>query len=337
MDLDAVAEWSRYVVVVAVLVYLAAWLAFCAEGGLRSRLRRSAEVAATERSADRSAELVGVGGSSTTAVASAGSGGAGAADTDAEVGQRADRLGRDGRVLFGLATLVLAVGVVMRGVGTGRTPWANMYEFSITGALVASIVFLVLARTVVGKVVAVWAVLLIFVTVGLAATFLYVPPGPLQPALQSYWLVIHVGCAVLAFGLFTVSAVVSGLQIASERAADRGRTTGFGASLPDSVALDRLAYRLTAIAFPIWTFGPLILGAIWAEVSWGRYWGWDPKEVWALITWLAYAAYLHARATAGWKGSKASVVALIGYATVLFSYFGVNILFNGLHSYGGVG
>ncbi|TDD69445.1 c-type cytochrome biogenesis protein CcsB [Jiangella aurantiaca] len=332
MDLDAVAEWSRYVVVVAVLGYLAAWLAYCAEAGIHSRRRRNVTTTVPER------ELVGVtspaadapGSADVPAEAPAGPG-------DAELQERADRLGGIGRGLFGLATLVLAVGVVMRGLGTERAPWANMYEFSITGALVASIVFLALARTVVGRVVAVWAVLLIFVTVGLAATFLYVPPGPLQPALQSYWLVVHVGCAVLAFGLFTVGAVVSALQIVSERAADRGRTSGFGASLPDSGALDRLAYRLTAIAFPIWTFGPLILGAIWAEVSWGRYWGWDPKEVWALITWLAYAAYLHARATAGWKGSKASVVALIGYATVLFSYFGVNILFDGLHSYGGVG
>ncbi|SEF09587.1 c-type cytochrome biogenesis protein CcsB [Jiangella alba] len=335
MDLDAVAEWSRYVVVVATLGYLASWLAFCAEAGIHSRRRRTVTTAAAPER-----ELIGVAssavGSDAPADPPAGPPAGSSGPGDAELVQRADRLGGIGRGLFGLATLVLAVGVTMRGLGTERAPWANMYEFSITGALVASIVFLVLARTVVGRVVAVWAVLLIFMTVGLAATFLYVSPGPVQPALQSYWLVIHVGCAVIAFGLFTVGAVVSALQIVSERAADRGRTTGFGASLPDSVALDRLGYRLTAIAFPIWTFGPLILGAIWAEVSWGRYWGWDPKEVWALITWLAYAAYLHARATAGWKGSKASVVALVGYGTVLFSYFGVNILFNGLHSYGGL-
>ncbi|PZF83127.1 c-type cytochrome biogenesis protein CcsB [Jiangella anatolica] len=332
MDLDAVAEWSRYVVVVATLGYLASWLAFCAEAGIHSRRRR----AVTEAAAEPERELVGVAASASAAPADEATASAPSGPGDAELQERADRLGGLGRGLFALTTVALAAGVVMRGLGTERAPWANMYEFSITGTLVASIVFIALARTVVGRVVAVWAVLLIFVTVGLASTFLYVPPGPVQPALQSYWLVIHVGCAVLAFGLFTVGAVVSALQIVSERAAERGRTTGFGASLPESAGLDRLAYRLTAIAFPIWTFGPLILGAIWAEVSWGRYWGWDPKEVWALITWLAYAAYLHARATAGWKGSKASVVALIGYGTVLFSYFGVNILFNGLHSYGGL-
>jgi cytochrome c-type biogenesis protein CcsB len=211
-----------------------------------------------------------------------------------------------------------------------------MYEFSITAALVASIAFLALARTKSGRALAVWVVLLVFVTLSLAVTVLYLPPGPLVPALRSYWLVVHVGAAVLAFGLFTVAAVVSALQIVAERAESRGVGGGLGAALPASSTLDRLAYRMVAIAFPIWTVGPLILGAIWAEASWGRYWGWDPKEVWALITWLAYAAFLHARATAGWKGSKASAVSLIAYGTVLFSYFGVNIVFNGLHSYGGL-
>ncbi|TDE10887.1 c-type cytochrome biogenesis protein CcsB [Jiangella asiatica] len=336
MDLDAVAEWSRYVVSLSVFVYLGAWLAFCAEAGLRSRIRRLLE--ATAAVDTPATELVGV-----SAGAGSGSAGGGVSDdADPAAGapesllERAERTGRNGRSLLVLATVVLAAGVTMRGIGTSRAPWGNMYEFSITGALVASLVFLVLARTVVGRAVAVWAVLLIFVTLGLAVTLLYVPPGPLVPALRSYWLVVHVGAAVVAFGLFTVSAVVSGLQIVSERAAAQGRTTGFGAALPESSTLDRLSYRLTAVAFPIWTFGPLILGAVWAEVSWGRYWGWDPKEVWALITWLAYAAYLHARATAGWKGSKASIVSLVGYATVLFSYFGVNIFFNGLHSYGGL-
>lgn len=254
------------------------------------------------------------------------------ADTFAQ----ADEMGRIGRLAFVVATVVLALGVTMRAVGVGRVPWGNMYEFSITGALVASVVLIVIGRSQAVRAVSVWAGLLIFITLGLAVTALYVAPGPLVPALRSYWMVVHVGAAVTAFGLFTVGAALSGLQIASERAERRGVTTGFGGALPPSRTLDKLSYRLTALAFPIWTVGPLILGAIWAEVSWGRYWGWDPKEVWALITWLAYAAYLHARATAGWKGTKASMVGLVGYGTLIFSYFGVNIFFNGLHSYGGL-
>jgi cytochrome c-type biogenesis protein CcsB len=334
MDLDAVAEWSRYVVASAIIVYLAAWAAFGSEFGARSRLRTTDAAAERERS-----EPVPVS-ATAGAVADAGSPAVSAPASEAGLaageGNRADTLGRVGRALTLVATVVLAVGVVMRGVGTGRVPWGNMYEFSITGALVAAVAFLFLARTQAGRAVAGWIVLLIFVVLGLAVTVLYVAPGPLTPALRHYWLVIHVGAAVVAFGLFTVSAAVNVLQIVSERAERAGRHTGLGAALPASGTLDRLAYRLTAVAFPIWTFGPLILGAVWAEVSWGRYWGWDPKEVWALVTWLAYASYLHARATAGWKGSKASVVALIGYATVLFSYFGVNIFFNGLHAYGGL-
>ncbi|PSK96381.1 cytochrome c-type biogenesis protein CcsB [Haloactinopolyspora alba] len=334
MDLDAVAEWSRLVVSAAVIVYLTAWLAFCAEAGTLSRARRTAAAAQ-----EHERELVTAGSHGAGAGATSVSDDAvepGHAHPSGEVEQQAERMGRIGRVVLIAATVVLAIGVSMRGLGTERMPWGNMYEFSITGALVASVVFLGLARTAAGRAVAVWAVLLVFITLGAAVTVLYVPPGPLQPALESYWLVIHVGMAVVAFGLFTVSAVISALQIVAERSAKRGAVHGFGASLPPERTLDRLAYRLTAVGFPIWTFGPLILGAVWAEVSWGRFWGWDPKEVWALITWLAYAAYLHARATAGWKGSKASVVALIAYATVLFSYFGVNIFFNGLHSYGGL-
>ncbi|MGH3680923.1 MAG: cytochrome c biogenesis protein CcsA, partial [Natronosporangium sp.] len=110
-----------------------------------------------------------------------------------------------------------------------------------------------------------------------------------------------------------------------------GRTS----RLPSAVTLDRLAYRVHAFSFPIWTFA-VIAGAIWAENSWGRYWGWDPKETWAFITWVTYAAYLHARATAGWRGSRTAVIALVGFATFLFNYFGVNIWIPGLHSYAGV-
>lgn len=353
MDLDAIAGWSREVVALAIIVYVASWAAFCAELGLRSRLRRLADQgadaaqAAGQVVATPALASAGVGAVSAEAAGARGGGARGAAGSGAAVdsaaasggsdlAERAERTGRIGRSLLVLATVVLGIGVVMRGVGVGRTPWGNMYEFSITGALVAAVVFLIVARKPIGRALSAWVVLLLFVTLALAVTALYVPPGPLVVALRSYWLVIHVGCAVLAFGLFTVGAVVSALQITAERAERRGATKGFAASLPDSGALDRLGYRLNAIAFPVWTFGPLILGAIWAEVSWGRYWNWDPKEVWALITWLVFAAYLHARATAGWKGSKASIIGLVGYGTVLFSYFGVNILFNGLHSYGGL-
>lgn len=314
MDSAQLGELSRSLVAGAVLAYIVGWLAYSAELAIRSRLRKAAPqlvVAGADVAAEEVPDSP-----------------AGAAEVE-----RAERMARIGLSVTLLATILLASGVLLRTLAVERAPWGNMYEFSITGSLVASVVFVAAARTKAGRAAAAWLVLLLIVTLGLAVSVLYVPPGPLVPALQSYWLVLHVGLAVIAFGLFTVAAVVSALQIVAERRERQGRVT----TLPAPGMLDRLAHRLIAVAFPVWTVGPLILGAVWAEVSWGRYWGWDPKEVWALITWLVYAAYLHARATAGWKGAKASVVSLIGYATVLFSYFAVNILFDGLHSYGGVG
>ena len=336
MDAVALGEWSRFVVAGAIAAYIVGWLAFCAETAYRLRDRHvaSASAASAVVGAPTAPRLARVGGT-----AADGGNGDDPVPPQAEsvvADDQAERMARIGYSVTVLATLLLATGVVLRALSVSRPPWGNMYEFSVTAALVASIAFLALARTKAGRAAAVWVVLIVFVTLSLAVTVLYLPPGPLVPALRSYWLVVHVGAAVLAFGLFTVAAVVSALQIVAERAEGKGAASGFAASLPASSTLDRLAYRLIAIAFPVWTVGPLILGAIWAEASWGRYWGWDPKEVWALITWLAYASFLHARATAGWKGSKASVVSLIAYGTVLFSYFGVNIVFNGLHSYGGL-
>jgi cytochrome c-type biogenesis protein CcsB len=343
MDLDAVAEWARYMVACACIAFSAAWLMLGAELAARARAKRAESAAAAPTP---EAALAGVGATATVSQSADVSAGTGQSDVStidtgtvdagtADV-ERADRYARSGAALVTLATIVLAAGVVMRAVGTGRAPWGNMFEFSISAALIASVAVLVLLRKPSLRPLAIWVVLPVFVTLGLAVTVLYVPPGPLVPALRSYWLVLHVGCAVAAFGLFTVAAIVSALQLVSERSARKGLTSGLGSILPESDVLDRLAYRLNAIAFPIWTFGPLILGAIWAEVSWGRYWGWDPKEVWALITWLVFAAYLHARATAGWRGSRASIVGLIGFGTALFSYYGVNVFFSGLHSYGGL-
>ena len=322
MDAAQLGEWSRILVSGAMAAFIVAWLAYSA-----ALLRRPQATQATVQ--DR--ELVAAGHSELSGSNTVSSQAGEVSGRTGDLGS-AERFANIGLSVSVLATALLAAGVLTRALAIERVPWGNMHEFSITGAFVAAVVFLSFARTRLGRALAVWLVLTLILVLGLAVTVLYVAPGPLVPALQSYWLVIHVGMAVVAFGLFTVAAVLSGLQIVAERAERKGRAT----SLPASGTLDRLANRLIAVAFPIWTIGPLILGAIWAEVSWGRYWNWDPKETWALITWLAYAAYLHARATAGWKGTKASVVSLIGYGTVLFSYFAVNLIFNGLHSYGGV-
>ena len=235
-----------------------------------------------------------------------------------------------------LGTVLLGVGVLLRGLAAGRVPWGNMYEFAITGSFLVAVVVLVLMRRYDLRSFAVWITAVLLLTLGLAVTVLYLPAAPLVPALRSPWLVIHVAAAALAAAFFTVSMVATALYLVQDVATGRGRTHGRLLSrLPDSATLDRIAYRVTAFGFPVWTFA-VVAGAIWAEYAWGRYWGWDPKETWSLITWILYAAYLHARTTAGWRGRKAAIISLVAYSTLLFNFLGVNIVFVGLHSYGGV-
>jgi cytochrome c-type biogenesis protein CcsB len=154
-----------------------------------------------------------------------------------------------------------------------------------------------------------------------AVIWLYDPVAPLTEALYSPWLVIHVVSAVIATGAFTLGGICSVLYLLKERS---NRERGYLARVPELVSLDRLSYRMHAFAFPVWTFAVLITGPIWAHQAWSSYWNWDPKEVWAFITWVVYAAYLHARATAGWKGRNAAVVALVGLATLWFNFIGIN-------------
>ena len=270
------------------------------------------------------------------------------------------RAGNIGMSLTWLAFLLLAGAVVLRGVWAGRAPWGNMYEYSLTTALAIMGVFLAvsLRRDVRWLGVLVTAASLL--TLGVAVLLLYNDSPQLVPALKSYWLVIHVAAAIISGGAFTLGAAATVLYLAADRAErdaarpDEVERDGAGSGLPGTVhtmnsrmasaiaarvpdarTLDALAYKVNAFVFPLWTFA-VIAGAIWAEDAWGRYWGWDPKETWAFITWLVYAAYLHARATAGWRGRKAAVVGLVGFACFLVNYFGVNLFASGLHSYSGV-
>jgi len=255
--------------------------------------------------------------------------------------ERSDRYGRIGFSLTVLGLLVLAVGVVLRGLAADRVPWGNMYEFSITGCLAVSAAYVVLVRKYDIR----WLGLLVtgflVLVLGLAVIVLYRPLTPLVPALHSYWLMIHVSSAAVAGGAYTVGALASVLYLLRRRLESKATQhpdlprTGFLWRTPTAEAIDRVAYRVHAFAFPLWTFA-VLCGAIWAQYAWGRYWGWDPKEVWALITWVVYAAYLHARATAGWQGKAAAYVALLGYATFIFNFVGINLFGSGLHSYAGM-
>ncbi len=245
------------------------------------------------------------------------------------------RPGNIGLALSWLALLLLIGADVARALWAGRAPWGNMYEFSITSATAVLAVFLVVSLRRDVRWLGVFVIPAVLLSLGLAVTVLYTEAAQLVPALDSYWLVIHVSMAILCGGAFAVAGVLSGLFLIRDRAEQRGTLGGFTGRLPQAERLDTLAYRMIAFTMPVWTFA-IVSGAIWAENAWGRYWGWDPKETWAFITWMVYAGYLHARATAGWRGRRAAILCLLGLLTFVFNYFGVNLFFSGLHSYAGV-
>ena len=248
------------------------------------------------------------------------------------------RWGRAAMLLTAAGALTHAGVLVTRGMATERLPWGNMYEFATAVVLVAVVAFLVLALRSPGLrhvgVFVLAPVVLSMVAIGL---FLYVESGPLVAALRSSWLAVHVSTAILGFGVFFVSGIASVLYLVRSRYEARGGSAdgGLAARLPSAASLDRVAHRTAVFGFPIWTFA-VIAGAIWAESAWGRFWGWDPKETWAFIAWVVYAAYLHARTTAGWRGRPAAWVNVVGLAVMVFNLTYVNMVSAGLHSYGGV-
>ena len=248
---------------------------------------------------------------------------------------KTERLGRLGSAFMLIATLLLLAGVIFRGISANRVPWGNMYEFSITGALSFSIAYLFALVKYKMRWLALPAALAILLTLGTAVTLLYVPSAPLVPALKSTWLVIHVSAAIISGGVFLLANFIAGTYLILDRYEQKGARPVWMQKLPSLESLDNFSYRLIALVFPIWTFS-VIAGAIWAEAAWGRYWGWDPKETWAFITWVAYAAYLHARVTIGWRGRKAAWLCLLAGSTFLFNYIYINIWGTGKHTYSGL-
>lgn len=260
-------------------------------------------------------------------------------DGDLGEGRRAGNIGMS---LTWLGTLLLGLAILFRGLSANRVPMGNMYEFSLAAGFAVSLTYCLMSISRDLRWLGVFITVPVLLDLGLALTVLYAESSQLVPALNSYWLAIHVSAAVVCFGAFTIGAALSGLYLVAQSAEDRvaagkepGRSAAIAERIPSADRLDLMSYRIHAFMFPIWTFA-VIAGAIWAEAAWGRYWGWDPKETWAFITWVIYAAYLHARATAGWRGKKAAYVAIAGYATILFNYFVVNIFVQGLHSYSGI-
>ena len=246
-----------------------------------------------------------------------------------------EKVARIATAMMILGFFLLCAGVIARGISAGRVPWGNMYEFSITGALAFSGAYLLALRKYDLRWLGLLVSVSVLLTIGTAITVLYVPSAPLVPALKSEWLVIHVSAAIISGGVFLLSNVIAAAYLYLDRVEEKGERPQWAKRLPDLETLDQLSYRLVAFVFPLWTFS-VIAGAIWAESAWGRYWGWDPKETWAFITWVAYAAYLHARVTIGWRGRRAAWLCLFAGSTFLFNYIYVNIWVTGKHTYSGL-
>ena len=250
---------------------------------------------------------------------------------------------RIGTALTFLGFLFHAVGTVLRGIAAERVPWANMYEFALTGTLLIVAVFLIVLRWYDLRFLGAFLIGIVVLLLGGATVAFYVEVVPLMDPLKSIWLVIHVFVASLATALFAIACGISIVQLLQARRETRAsavsdadiRRPGLLRTLPGSDALESLSYRFAIVGFMFWTF-TLIAGAIWANDSWGRYWGFDTKEVWTFVIWVLYAGYIHARATRGWRGTRSAWLSIIGFATVLFNFTIVNIFFKGLHSYSGL-
>ncbi|EMY34553.1 ABC-type transporter [Arthrobacter crystallopoietes BAB-32] len=337
---ETLGQYSELFILLAAMAFTVAFIAFCWDLATSSKTIRAVENRlAEERAAQKVPAAVGAGG----APAEAGSGQEVSfemADESMDYGSERRNAARIGVAVSILATLILAAGVVSRGIAAHRVPWGNMYEFCTTGALVVALVYLVALVKKDLRFLGSFVIGLVVIMLCAAAIGFPTPVAHLVPALQSYWLIIHVSVAVIASALFTLTFAMSVLQLmqsgreARARAGQKDRLA-FMRLAPSALTLENVAYRINAVAFVLWTF-TLMAGAIWAEKAWGRYWGWDTKEVWTFVIWVVYAGYLHARATRGWTGTRAAWLSIVGYLCVIFNFTIVNVFFSGLHSYSGI-
>ena len=218
--------------------------------------------------------------------------------------------------------------LIARGIGAGRLPLTNQYEFATSFAWGICLCALIFLRRFRFQALGAFITPVIFLVIGYAALQSKEVRG-LMPALQSNWLAIHVSTAIISYGAFGVSCAVSAMFLLRGRMRD---SAFWQQHIPEEEKLDLISYRAVSLGFLFLSF-VIITGAIWAESAWGSYWSWDPKETWALITWFIYAAYLHLRISRGWRGKAAAIFAVVGFICVIFTYIGVNTLLPGIHSY----
>jgi len=265
-----------------------------------------------------------------------------AGSTKKKADRFASRLDTIGISLMTFGVLLHGVGVVTRGIAAQRVPWANMYEFSITGSFIVTSIYLLALIWKDLKFISTFVSGFVVLIIGSANTLFYVQVESLLPALQDYWLVIHVSVAILATAFFMIAAAMAGILIMKEskfiqttKLPGANWFRGILKVFPKVDKLERTSYQFNIIGFILWSF-TLIAGAIWADKAWHRFWGWDTKEVWTFIIWTIYAAYLHATTTRGWEGKRAAWLTLLGFTAILFTFTIVNLYFKGLHVYSGL-
>ncbi|WP_375385560.1 c-type cytochrome biogenesis protein CcsB [uncultured Microbacterium sp.] len=358
LTLDSV---SVLLVWTAIAIYALAFIAYAVDLATRSALAVDAQGERADVARVRVRETVGaaVGAGGTAA-------GSGAVDEMHAEERAADEAlnappnrrrrllwARIGTALTVMAFLFHVAGDVTRGIAAGRVPWSNMYEFSLTGTmLIVGVYLVVLLRYDLRFLGSFITALVVLLLGGTLLGGLYVVVVPLADPLKSVWLVIHVFVASLGTALFALAFALSVIQLlqarrearvvaaASVSASTQGaavKKTGprFLRALPSAGALESLAYRFAILGFIFWTF-TLIAGSIWANDAWGRYWGFDTKEVWTFVIWVLYAGYIHARATRGWRGTRSAWLSIIGFSAVMFNFTIVNMFFKGLHVYSGL-
>ena len=350
---QGMANISGDFLVAALLIYSLAVIAFAGDFAF-GRPRRAAVSTVVK---ERVARLATVGGGTVDDAAADGSTGYDGAGAPAASGpadylpparisgwQSISQAGNWVRAAMALSILGVTahvIAVVTRGLAVHRAPWGNMYEFITALTCIAALFFVYVMVRYRAWALGVFVMGAVVLSLGLAETLIYTKAGPLVPALQSYWLSIHVTAMTLATGIFFVAAVLGILYIVADRyrarvAAGKAQPgNGLIARIPSPDQLDKLTYRTVIFGFPVWTFG-VIAGGIWADQAWGRYWGWDPVETWAFITWVLYACYLHARATAGWRGKRAHYIQLLGFVSLVTNMLVVQVFITGMHSYAGV-
>ena len=351
MTNETLAQYANLAVYSAMVVFTIAMIGFALDlAGALPRLAadppattHEPALAGVEPAAGASAQAPSYASADSPSYASGGSVAAGVPGGDDEV-PRSRKAAGIAMMLTLLGGLLLIAAAAMRGLSVQRPPLGNMFEFALVGCMFVIVVFVAISARRDLRWLGLFVTGPVLLTLGLAITVFYTDASELLPSLKSVWLVIHVTVATFSVALFTIAFSVTILhlvktwleaqQAADPQAMSRARTV-VNTALPPARSLDRTAYGIHAVAFPLWTF-TLIAGAIWAEQAWGHYWNWDPKEVWTFVIWVVYAAYLHARATTGWSPRAANYLALAGYGAILVNYMVVNVFFVGQHSYSGM-